>query len=119
MKQINTASLGERPKLEIDGHLYTVRKMGAGESLASSQMQRRLEVLAKKEEAKTITEEEKDEVLSLGSAFIDMMASFYDDGEDGSRSKKLISGLSQDEITALYEKVWEKPQENNGTKANT
>lgn len=134
MKQINTATLGGRKKVEIDGHPYTVRRIGAGESLALNQTQRRLEVLAKKEEGgirlqellkkeedgsiseqellelprlKPITEDEKDELLRLGSKFIDAMTSLFEDGVGGKKSKVLIESLSPDEIQAMNKAIWE------------
>lgn len=106
MKQINTATLGVRKKVEIDGHLYVVRKMGAGESLALNQTQRRLEALSKKEKAKTITESEQNELLSIGSGFIDAMTSLFDDSEGGHKAKQLISILSPEEITLLMKEIW-------------
>lgn len=107
MKQISTAKLGGRKKVEIDGHAFSVRKMGAGESLALSQSQRRIEVLAKKEEAGTITEAEKDEFLKLGSSFIDAMASLYDDGVGGKKAQELIRSLSPEELAEMNKQIWE------------
>lgn len=119
MKQISTATLGGRKRVEIDGHGYTVRKIGAGEALALNQAQRRMDELNKKEKAKTITDEEMDEQLRLLNKFIDAMTALYDDGEGGKKSKTLIASLSPDEMTAMQNAIWEDEKvENEATKAN-
>lgn len=84
-----------------------MRKLGAGEELAFSQTMRRLDALSKKEKAKTITEEEQDEAMRLASNTMDMMASLFDDGEDGVKSKALVNSLSAEELKLVYDQIFE------------
>lgn len=118
MKQISTATLGGRRKVEIDGHGYTVRKMGAGESLALSQTQRRLLELGKKEPS-ALTDSETEEIEQLGSKFIDAITALFDDGEGGIKAKELVSSLSPDEIIAMQNVIWSDEPEKKPNEPNT
>lgn len=110
MLQINTSSLNSRKNVEIDGHPYVVRQMGAGEELTYRQLMRTLEKLAKKEETTPLTEEELIEIDEITSSIMDTMAGCFDDGGDGSRSKKLVASLSEGELTELMSQIFKQDE---------
>lgn len=113
MLQINTNELSQRKKVEIDGHIYIVRRMGAGDQLSVSQYLRELDILAEKEKRTKLTEKENKRVSEIENASLEITAHCFDDQEDGSKSLALVKNLSQDEIAELFNQIFE---EENGNK---
>lgn len=119
MLEINTSELKGRVKVKIDGHEYTVRKLGAGEELALSQLLREADVLAKKEEKSqkdkslSITEDEQKRGIEMMEQYFDTMVGLFDDGGDQSKSRQLLDGLSTDEQKEVYEMIFPPTKNNN------
>lgn len=107
MLQINTNNLNTRKKVEIDGHLYTVRRYGAGEQLELNRLLRQAEKLSKKLESGKGTAEEEVKAETLSSRMIDLFAGLFDDGGDGTKARQLVSSLSQTEIKLMFEQIFE------------
>lgn len=105
MLEISTSALKTRKKVQIDGHGYTVRRLGAGEQLTLNQMLRE----AKKLEAGL--KDSPDDALEakaeeLSQKMIDVFAGLFDDGGDGSKSKALIASLNEFEIQELFIQIF-------------
>lgn len=114
----------ETRRANIDGRVYTVRKMGAGDQLdlsaASSKMvklsKRAMEIKQKMDEAKNeadrfdIMSEMGDltEEMTAVSAKIDgIYAGLFNDGENGEHSRALVRLLGN-KVPELIEKIFEK-----------
>lgn len=111
MRQISTNKLGSRKHVEIDGHYFIVRRMGAGDQLTISQYMRELQVMAKKEQSKTLSDEDYKRIGEIEQAVLDISARCFDDQGDGSKSKELIKSLTQEELTEVMETIFnEKPE---------
>lgn len=108
MLEINTGQLRNRKKVLIDGHEYTVRKLGAGEELQIGQMAREMEHIQKK--GKKITEKDTDRGIEVANKIFAIMVSTFDDGIGGEKSTALVSGLSQEELKELYAAIFEEPK---------
>lgn len=106
MLQINTKQLKSRKQVEIDGHPYTVRRIGAGEELTLSQGMRLLEKLAKKEKDSELSESEYAEIDQMTVDTIELMAGCFDDGGDGSKSRQLVRSLSEAELTLMMQQIF-------------
>lgn len=111
MLQINTNSLNSRKKVEIDGHPYTVRRYGAGEQLTLNKMQRESNKLAPRLSQADVTEAEIEKAEKLSVKLIDIFAGLFDDGGDGSKSRKLVESLSPDEVSELFMQIFDDGQE--------
>lgn len=111
---INTKT--KKPRhVEIDGVSYYVRNLGAGEQLSLSQIQRRITKLSTVKEP---SEEEQDELLDLTTKLFSTIASAFDDGGDGSKTKAMFDKLDAEDLSLLLEQVFvtqvntaEKPDE--------
>lgn len=111
MQQISTNKLSGRKHVEIDGHYYIVRKMGAGDQLTLSQCMRELDFLAKKENSKTgLTEEDNSRLAEIERISLDLTVRCFDDQEDGTKAKKLIESLTPDEITEIMDRIFNGPE---------
>lgn len=95
---ISTKDLKSRKNVEIDGHHYIVRRFGAGEQLSLNQLLR--------EANKVQDSGDEDKALSIFGQVIDIFAGVFDDGGDGSKSRELISRLSQEEIEELFKQIF-------------
>lgn len=111
MLQINTDSLKNRKKVEIDGHPYTVRRYGAGEQLRLNQLVRQANKLKVKEQAGTTTEADEVEAEMLAKQMIDIFAGLFDDGGDGKKARKLVESLSQSEVQELFAQIFKDEDE--------
>lgn len=117
MKTISLNKLESRKHVQIDGHYYIVRKMGAGDTLAVSQMMRELDKLAKKEQESSLTDEELKRVTEIENESLAIKARCFDDQEDGSKAMQLVRSLSDDEMGELMRQIFEeeKPETNEPT----
>ena len=127
---ISTSKYITSVKAKIDGHVYTVRKMGAGTQLdlsreISNLMKMRTDLMnLEAKMKKTESEEEADKMLQenmdkmedfgkvtqrIEAIFIDL----FDDGEDGKKSAKLVHALGIDNIQKVYAEIFDKAEETN------
>jgi hypothetical protein len=112
MLEINTRDLSTRRKALIDGHEYVVRRLGAGDELAVSQMSRRAQELlkiAKESKDGNLTPELQKELDDLSERSLKIYASTYDDGGDGSRSLALVKSLSIAERVIMHNTIFVEP----------
>jgi hypothetical protein len=115
MIEISTSKLTSRKHVLIDGHAYTVRKLGAGDELAISQILRQLEKLQEKAKSgKTLTPKDDDLFQELQERSLAIYASTFDDGGDGSKSRKLIESLSYDERAELQDLIFNADKKKEG-----
>lgn len=106
MLEIKTSSLPDRKTLKIDGQVFTVRRLGAGEQLRIGQITRQIETLTKDGEA-AMTEEQKDKATELMLSMYDVMAGTFDDGGDGSKSKALVLAQSPEGLAELVKRAFD------------
>lgn len=107
MIEIKTNQLKTRKKQVIDGHEYTVRRMGNIEQLDLAQKISRLTVLSEVEEKKTLTKDQAKEVDDISRWMSEVFVSLFDDGGDQTKSKKLVSSLSDEEIEVILKVIFE------------
>lgn len=108
MLKISTNELGESRKVEIDGHVYTVRrKAPAGDQMDISMMMRELTKLSKKEKKGELTEEDDARIEEMQSEILKITAKTFDDGGDGSKSIELVRKLNEDQMQQLIDKIFE------------
>lgn len=111
MLEISTSQLKARKKVEIDGHPYTVRKIGAGEQLAINQLLRKAKSLEQRLTDGKSTEQDEAEAESLSEKMITILVGLFDDGGDGSKSKTLVSSLNETEMAELFTQIF--PEDTN------
>lgn len=119
---ISTSKYIKTIKAKIDDHVYTVRKIGAGEQLDLSNLAseaQRVHVDVLNLRGKYETTEDKDEKDKLLSEIMEAMkplseiehrieeiyCGLFDDGDDGKYSKALVKKLGIDNIQAVYAEV--------------
>lgn len=103
MISISTKDLSNRKTVEIDGHPYHVRELGAGDELALSQasrqidrLQDRLRAIGSKttKDAQQQSKKASDEIIVVHEKILSIYAGLFDDGGDGSKSRSLVGSLS-------------------------
>ena len=119
---ISTSKYITTIKAVIDGHTYTVRKIGAGEQLDLSREFSKLQELqleatnlhAKYEVAKTKEDKNKLEIeyINVAKPLADIMEriediyiNLFDDGEDGKYSRQLVHSLSIGDVRKIYDEI--------------
>ena len=116
---ISTSKYITTVKANIDGHDYTVRKMGAGTQLDMSReisnlMKMRTELLNLEGKIKKLADnmgkmESFNKIVNrIEAIFIDL----FDDGEDGKRSAKLIHALGIENTQKVYNEIFDKAEQN-------
>lgn len=111
MLQISTKTLVDYKKVEIDGHVYTIRlKASAGDQLTISQLMRELTVLSEKEKAKRLTKADEERVSQIEEEIIKVTSRAFDDGGDGSKSIELVKSLDEDQMQALMKMLQDEPK---------
>lgn len=113
MLEISTNQLKARKKVEIDGHPYIVRKLGAGEQLAINQLLRKAKALGQKLEDGQPSDQDELEAENLSEKMVSILVGLFDDGGDGSKSRTLVSSLNETEIAELFLQIF--PEDSNGT----
>jgi hypothetical protein len=105
---IQTNQLKTRKHVIIDGHPYTVRRLGNIERMDLDQYIRRLGALAATEKASDgkLSAEESAEVDELSRKIQNLVIGQFDDGGDQSLSRALVASLTEDEIGVLMEKIF-------------
>lgn len=109
---IRTNQLSTRKQVEIDGHHYTVRKMGNIEQLDMSQYFRRLKKLSELEAKNDnkLTAAQTRELDDLSSKMANMFVALFDDGGDQSKSRALVASLSDVEIGLLLAQIFKEDE---------
>jgi len=109
LKEIRTRDFATRRKVDIDGVIYTVRRLGAGEELRASQMSREADKMADNLRKKgEISKKAMSRLEELTKESLELYIGIFDDGtKDGKHSRKLIEELSVIERVILYNKVFE------------
>ena len=119
---ISTSKYITTVKAKIDGRIYIVRKIGAGEQLDLSREATKLQefqvesanLRAKYEVAKTKEEKQKLEaefakyantIGEIADRIEAVYVGLFDDGEDGRYSKKLVHTLGINNIREVYEEI--------------
>lgn len=115
MLEITTSQLKARKKVEIDGHPYVVRKLGAGEQLALNQLLRKAKALGQKLSDGENAEQDEIEAENLSEKMVSILVGLFDDGGDGSKSRALVSSLNETEMAELFAQIF--PEDNNETPA--
>lgn len=120
---ISTSNYIETKEAEIDGHLFKVRKLGAGQSLDMSRMSQEMLKLqselmnAKSRIDRAEDEETKHKETAKAMAIVDniavqtgkleaLFAKCFDDGEDGKRSLELVHSIGVDNTKKIIDKVF-------------
>lgn len=119
---ISTSKYIKTVKAKIDGHVYTVRKLGAGEALdmsmlASEAQKGEITILnlrgkyekAQTEEEKMALVQEISEAMMplarMNERIKEIYYNLFDDGEDGSRTKKLVDSLGMENMRKVYDEI--------------
>jgi hypothetical protein len=110
MLQISTNRLSQRKNVEIDGHHYIVRRMGAGDQLSISQYMRELTALSKKETDNKLTKQDQDRVAEIELEALKISARCFDDQGDGTKALELVKSLSPDELTEMMQQIFDEPK---------
>jgi hypothetical protein len=118
--KINTGKYIQHGKIEIDGHVWTVKMPGAGTELRYSQAQRgsklygsRIQLLDKKIDNGTITEEELDKYEEYSAKFeeneriiYDVFKNVFQDGtKDNSEVNKWLEETSLSLIILAFDEI--------------
>lgn len=118
--KISTTKYIQHGKVEIDGHIWTVKMPGAGTELRYSQAQRaeklygsRLELLNKKIDSGTITEEELDKYEEYSAKYeeneriiYDIFKQIFQDGtKDNSEVNKWLEETSLSLIILAFNEI--------------
>lgn len=103
MLQISTSNLKDRKKVEIDGHPYTVRRLGAGEQLTLNQLLRQSKKL---EELSKTSDIDQTKFDSISSKIMELFTGLFDDGGDQSKSKSLVASLNESEVQELFSQIF-------------
>lgn len=105
---IKLNELKSRVPVEIDGHVYTVRRMGNIEQIEYDRGLRRINQLAVIEKDRKLTEEELSELEQINSTLNDFFVNLFDDGGDQSKSKKLVASFSDVELGLVLGKIFKR-----------
>ena len=116
MLQINTNEMRKVYDVEIDGHHYKVRKLGAGERLQVSQAYRRIDTLSKK---KTLTEAETNEAMKQSEFVYSTMISVFDDQQEGKIRDKFFNEADDYVVGQVMRQVFELQNEKATTDSGT
>ncbi len=121
---ISTSKYITTVKAKIDDRVYTVRKIGAGEQLDLSREigkigEYQVEALNLRGKYETATDEESKskllaEILKISEAIGEIndrieaiYIGLFDDGEDGSYSKRLVHSLGIENVQKVYDEIME------------
>ena len=107
MLEISTAKTRQVKRVNIDGHVYSVRKLGAGEQLTMSQYMRKItKVDARIKAGEMLTDAEEEQAEKYSTDLLDILASCFDDGGDGSKAKGLVNSLAPDELQEVIAEIF-------------
>lgn len=107
MLELKTNQLKTRKKVLIDGHEYTVRKLGNIEQLDLSQYMRRLDTLAKIEATQPLNDKQLQQVQDISDRIAKLFISLFDDGGDQTKSRALVASLNEAELTIMLSQIFD------------
>ena len=111
MLEISTAKSRQIKRVNIDGHVYSVRKLGAGEQLTMSQYMRKITKFDSRIKAgEILTDAEEEQAEKYSSDLLNILASCFDDGGDGSKAKELVNSLTADELASIVEEIFKEDE---------
>lgn len=102
--KISIKNIIKTKKAEIDGHVYTVRKMGAGEQMDLLAMGRKLQGLSLSDQTPEL--EKLEQIETIRQQMLEIYKSLFDDGLGGEKTKELINTLSDEEISELVNTIF-------------
>lgn len=108
MLELKTNQLKTRKQVLIDGHHYTVRRLGNIEQLDVSQYMRRLEQLSSIEskDATELTPKQVKEAEEISAKLSLLFVNLFDDGEDQTKSRALVASLTDQELGILIQQIF-------------
>ncbi len=106
MLELKTNQLKTRKKVLIDGHEYTVRKLGNIEQLDLSQYMRRLDSLAKIEATQPLSDKQLQQVQNISDQIAKLFISLFDDGGDQTKSRTLVASLNESELALMLSQIF-------------
>lgn len=116
--KISTGKYRKAGKVNIDGHLWTVKLPGAATEMKMMQAQRRLTLLETKVQAGTATEEDLDKYDEYESTVYNIFKNmFTDDTQDNSSVKQWVDETPLAIIVQVFEDI--KEQANGDGRSDT
>lgn len=106
MLEFKTNQLKSRKTVTIDDHVYTVRKLGNIEKADLDQYMARLDALSKAESASSLNEKQAKEVEEISKRISELFIGLFDDHGDQSKSRKLVSSFSENELDVVLRKIF-------------
>ena len=82
IKKIDTTKYVKEGKVDVDGKIWSVKLPGAGTELRMSKLKRRSDLLSKKVENGTATEEDLDRLDAYEDEFLQMFKNVFRDDTD-------------------------------------
>lgn len=114
LPSFQTNQLKSRRKAIIDGHEFTVRRLGNIERLEAVRLQNELqEIISKYPEDVKDEDISKDDIKAINEKAMqssELLLSLFDDGGDQSKSKALIRSLDDEEIIDIVESIFEQTE---------
>lgn len=121
--QITSSDYIKTVEAEIDGYLYKVRRMGAGDSLDVSQVMDKMAKIRdesdklQEELSKAKDKKEEEAVIEKSTELVSKMAGYnqqlitvyarlFDDGGDGSKSIELVKRVGIETVPKLLEAIF-------------
>lgn len=112
---ISTNKYKKQGKVEIDGHTWDIKLPGAGTELKLSQAQRRIKLLAKKDEEGTATEADLDKYDHYEEMIYKMFQEMFQDGtKDNSEVKKWLDETPLSFVYMAFEEIKKQSAEGEG-----
>lgn len=119
LPSFQTNQLKSRRKALIDGHEFTVRRMGNIERLEVLQAQDEINAILNKYpkdvKDKDIKQEDMDRVNQMALSSAEVLIGLFDDGGDQSKSRALVRSLDDGDIISIIDEVFRqtdtKPEE--------
>ena len=106
MLQFKTNELKSRKTVDIDGIIFTVRRLGNLEQLDYMQGLRKLKKIADIEAKQKLTEKQSEESDSIADYILTMSYRLFDDGGDQSNTKRIIGSLPNEDIAEIMEQIF-------------
>jgi hypothetical protein len=106
MLQFKTNELKSRKAVDIDGVIFTVRRMGNLEQLDYMQGLRKLQKLGELEIKQRLTEKQSNEAIAISDSVLTIAYKLFDDGGDQSNTKRIIGSLPNEEIAEIIEQIF-------------
>lgn len=106
MLEIRTSALKSRKKVPIDGHVYIVRTLGAGEQLEINQLIREAKKLEEQVKGKEATPAQEKQGEVIAQKLLDSFTALFDDQGDQSKSRALVNSLTEVELIQLLKQIF-------------